>query len=79
MIFFVLATMFLTIVMLNLLIAVISSTYERVRDTSISQMYKTMADLTAENEYLVPDSHLAEYDAKGDYLYIAILDDNNDE
>lgn len=34
--FFVMATMFLTIVMLNLLIAVISGTYERVRDTSVS-------------------------------------------
>ncbi len=35
-IFFVMATLFLTIMMLNLLVAVISGTYERVRDTSVS-------------------------------------------
>lgn len=34
--FFILATMFLTIMMLNLLVAVVSGTYERVRDTSES-------------------------------------------
>mmetsp|Transcript_21603 Transcript_21603/g.15841 ORF Transcript_21603/g.15841 Transcript_21603/m.15841 type:complete len:275 (+) Transcript_21603:2648-3472(+) len=77
--FFVIATLFLTIVMLNLLIAVISSTYERVRDTSVSQMYKTMADLTVENEYLVPDSDLQKHDDKGDYLYLAILDNTSDQ
>lgn len=60
--FFVVATMFLTIVMLNLLIAVISGTYERVRDTSVSQMYKTMADLVSENEFLVPNGQLEEHD-----------------
>jgi len=73
-IFFIVATLFLTIVMLNLLIAVISSTYERVRDTSISQMYKTMADLTVENEYLVAESSCIDHDERGDYLYLAMLD-----
>lgn len=42
-------------------------------------MYKNMADLTAENEYLVPDSSLREHDKKGDYLYLAILDQTGDD
>ena len=78
-IFFILATLFLTIMMLNLLVAVISGTYERVRDSSISVMYKTMADLTAENEYLVPNSDLAAHDAQGDYMYLAIMDSTGDD
>ena len=77
-IFFIMATMFLTIIMLNLLIAVISDTYARVESTSVSEMYKTFADLMTENEYLVPNSDLAEHDEQGDYMYIAILDNTND-
>ena len=33
-----------------------------------------MADLSVENEYLVPNSSLEEHDKMGDYLYVAILD-----
>lgn len=54
----VLATLFLTIVMLNLLIAVISDTYARVESTSLNELYKTMADLICENEFLVSNSSL---------------------
>ena len=78
-IFFVLATVFLTVVMLNLLVAVISDTYARVDQQSVSQMYKTMADLAVENEYLVPNNSLEEHDKQGDYLYVAILDKTDDE
>jgi hypothetical protein len=42
-------------------------------------MYKTMADLSVENEYLVPHNSLEEHDKKGDYLYIAILDSTDDK
>jgi hypothetical protein len=44
--------------MLNLLIAVISDTYARVEATSLMEVYKTMADLITENEFLVPNSTL---------------------
>ena len=68
------ATVFLSVIMLNLLVAVISDTYARVDAESVSMMYKTMADLSVENEYLVPYSALETHDRQGDYLYIAILD-----
>jgi hypothetical protein len=38
-----------------------------------------MADLSVENEYLVPHNSLEEHDKKGDYLYIAILDSTDDK
>ena len=40
-----------------------------------------MADLIAENEYLVPNNSLIEHDKEGDYLYIATIDetDNSEE
>lgn len=52
---FVLGTLFLTIMMLNILVAVISDSYARVEATSMEQVYKNFADLIAENEYLVKD------------------------
>lgn len=59
---FVVATLFLTIMMLNILIAVISDSYARVESTSIEEMYKNFADLIAENEYLVYKRKLEEHD-----------------
>ena len=73
-IMFVLSTLFLSIIMLNLLIAVISDTYARVEASALNTMYKTMADLMVEQEYLVMKSSLATHDNSGDYLYIAIVD-----
>lgn len=80
-IMFILATLFLTIMMLNILIAVISDSYARVESTSIEEMYKNMADLIAENEYLVRRKYLEDHDKMGDYLYIAKVDktEGNDE
>lgn len=52
---FVGATLFLTIMMLNILIAVISDSYARVESTSVEEVYKNFADLISENEYLVKD------------------------
>lgn len=75
----VLATLFLTIVMLNLLVAVISDTYARVEATSMNELYKTLADLICENEFLVPNGSLKEQDDLGDYLYIACVDSNNQD
>jgi hypothetical protein len=76
---FLLATLFLTIMMLNILIAVISDSYSRVEGTSIEEMYKNFADLIAENEYLVRDKFLKSHDKMGDYLYIARLDKDEGE
>ena len=59
---FVVATLFLTIMMLNILVAVISDSYARVESTSIEEMYKNFADLIVENEFLVPHQKLVEHD-----------------
>lgn len=71
---FIIATLFLTIMMLNILVAVISDSYARVESTSLEEMYKNFADLIAENEYLVKKQSLEEHDLMGDYLYIAKVD-----
>ena len=71
---FILATLFLTIMMLNILIAVISDSYARVDSSSLQEMYKNFADLIAENEYLCDKRKLKEHDQMGDYLYIARVD-----
>jgi len=42
---FVIATLFLTIMMLNILVAVISDSYSRVESTSVEVMYKNFSDL----------------------------------
>lgn len=78
MITFVIGTLFLTIMMLNLLVAVISDSYARVESTSVEEMYKNFADLIAENEYLVYSNKLEDHDDMGDYLYIAKVDKNDD-
>ena len=46
---FILATVFLLIVMLNLLIAIISDTFERVQEQANNIMYKSIAELIFEN------------------------------
>lgn len=73
---FIMSTLFLCVVMLNLLIAVISDTYARLEETSQNELYKNFADLIMENEYLVPSSQFQEHDDKGSYLYIAKIDSN---
>lgn len=71
---FLLSTIFLCVIMLNLLIAVVSDTYARVESSSSNEMYKNLADLIVENSFLVPAKDLEDHDKDGDYLYIAKLD-----
>jgi hypothetical protein len=60
--FFILATLFLCIIMLNLLIAVVSDTYAAVDSSSSNELYKNLADLIIENQFLVPKSDIEEHD-----------------
>ena len=53
-IFWVLCTILDMIVMLNLLIAIISSTFDRVNENQEQASYQEMASLISENHYLVP-------------------------
>ena len=70
---FFIGTLFLTVVMLNILVAVISDTYARVEDASLSELYKVMSDIIVEAEYLIPEQALEDHDNCGDYLYVASI------
>ncbi|CDW78608.1 wd-40 repeat protein [Stylonychia lemnae] len=72
--FFMLATLFLIIIMLNLLIAIISDTFERVQGQAKQRMYKEFAQLIIENIHLLSEEEKTAYDQKGQYLYIASLE-----
>lgn len=52
------ATLFLCVIMLNLLIAVISETYANVQESQMNTMYQTMCDLLVENRHMAPSSAL---------------------
>ena len=54
--FFILCTVFNTIVMLNLLIAIIGETFSIVKANSENAQFQEMAALISENSYLIPDS-----------------------
>ena len=71
---FILSSFFLCVVMLNLLIAIISDTYAAVEETAENQLYKNLADLINENQYLIKAAEIEEYDKGGSYLYIATID-----
>lgn len=69
--FFVLATLFLIVVMLNLLISIISATFSEVQSQAKQRMYFEFAQLIVENSHLLAQSTIEELDARGKYLYIA--------
>jgi hypothetical protein len=52
---FIMCTLFNTIVMLNLLIAIISETFSTVKENASNAAYQEMASMIAENSYLIPD------------------------
>lgn len=51
---FILCTLFNTIVMLNLLIAIISETFSHVKENASNASYQEMASMISENSYLIP-------------------------
>ncbi len=53
-ILFVLCTLFNMVVMLNLLIAIIGETFNRVSTNSVQAAFQQMASMIAENGYLIP-------------------------
>ena len=50
---FVIATIFLPLMLLNLLIAIVSDTFDRVYSNRVSSDYKELASLILEQEYLM--------------------------
>jgi mRNA degradation ribonuclease J1/J2 len=59
------------IIMLNLLIAIISESFTRVTSVAQEAGYREMADLIAENTYLIPDDEKYNFCPDNRYLIIA--------
>lgn len=53
---FIFASMFLIVIMLNLLIAIISDTFATVQGQAQRKMYQEFAELICENYHLLSDS-----------------------
>ncbi len=53
---FVVCTLFGMVIMLNLLIAIISNTFNSVNSNAVQAAYQQMASMIAENDYLIPKS-----------------------
>jgi len=60
-ILFILASIFLIVIMLNLLIAIISATFEGVQDNAVNNMYKELASLIDDNDWLTSASDSKKY------------------
>jgi hypothetical protein len=45
----------MNVVMLNLLVAIISKSFEEINDMWVSAMYQERASIIAENGYLIPN------------------------
>ena len=59
------------IVMLNLLIAIISSTFDKVNSNADQASYQEMAALISENHYLLPKRWVEKYADKDKYILVA--------
>ena len=70
-ILFVICTLFNMIIMLNLLIAIISDSFSRITSVSTEAGYREMADLIAENTYLIPEDEKNQFCPDNKYLIIA--------
>jgi hypothetical protein len=54
-IMFIIMTLVVPVTMLNLIIAIIGNTYNKVHETELQTLYKVRAEMCVENVYLVPD------------------------
>lgn len=71
----------MNVVMLNLLVAIISKSFEEINEQAESAMYRERASIIAENSYLIPWYRKKEHCAdKDQYLVITrdLLSEEND-
>jgi hypothetical protein len=68
---FILCTVFNMIIMMNLLIAIISESFAVVTASAEQASYREMADIIAENTYLIPDDRRVSYCGVNKYLIVA--------
>ena len=71
-IMFIFCTVFVMIIMMNLLIAIISESFANINSVSKEANYRERAKLISENLYLVPQDKRESYTAKNSYLLMAI-------
>ena len=79
---FVLVLLLMNVVMLNLLVAIISKSFEDINENWESAMYQERASIISENGYLIPWYRKKDLCKDGnEYLVIAryITDDENDQ
>ena len=64
-------TLFVMIVMMNLLISIIGDIFSKVQDNQLNEYYQEKATIIAQNSYLIPDSIKDERSTKfGELLLI---------
>ena len=81
-IIFSLVLLIMNVVMLNLLVAIVSKSFENINDNWESAMYQERASIISENGYLIPWYRKKQHCADGtQYLIVArdIMDDDNDQ
>ena len=71
-IIFVLCALVTNIIMLNLLIALISESFNKINSDKMSANYQERARLISENTYLIPLSRLHEFNDKKESKYIIV-------
>lgn len=67
---FILCTIFNTIVMLNLLIAIISESFSYVKENASNASYQEMAGMIAENNYIIPENVKETYAELNRYIVV---------
>lgn len=72
---FILCTLFNSIVMLNLLIAIISETFAKVKQNAVNASYQEMSAMISENSYLIPDSIKETYAMQNRNIVVISPDD----
>ena len=71
-ILFLVNTIFNTIVMLNLLIAIMMEAYTKIASDSVGASYQGKCNIIVENAYLIPDQEKKDLIQNGKYMIVAI-------
>ena len=75
---FLLVTVFVMIILLNLLIAIISDSYANVAAAAEQAKYQERASMIAENNYLIPEGQKISYAKQNGLIIIATDLDKED-
>lgn len=70
-ILFILCTVFNMIIMMNLLIAIISESFEKINSVSSQASYREKASMISENSYLITGSRKRAFCPENKYMLIA--------